>query len=199
MKRELNLKNAYDDAYRLGCQKLMEAGTEDYPIHFFGKECCVVCKEGSVTFESAEQLGTTEKIIILHYLAGPRNAPLTGKLISFKEVPGGGAIYYDTFKLRSIDPLVDVFSKDPDGMTEAAKQLGGSPGTVGDASVVLYALPQIPVTYVVWLGDDEIEPNGTILFDSSIETFLPVEDIVVAASYGSLKLIRAWKDKKGLC
>ena len=50
-------------------------------------------------------------------------------------------------------------------------------------------LPLVPVTCVVWAGDEEIPPSATILFDDSITSYLPVEDIVLAASYGVYALM----------
>jgi len=212
MDPEPNLKNAYMEAYKMACEQLarrdaqevcmntkaaFDAGTGVYTLRYFGLERRIRCAGGIVDFcDDKAELETTEKILTLHYLTHARPAPLSGRLISFKEIPGGGAIYYPTFKKRTIDPLVRTFSGDPGGLYEAAGYIGGARESLGDVSVVVNIFPLVPVTYVIWKGDEEIPPSGTVLFDSSVPGFLPVEDIVVAAANGTHRLICGWKRGK---
>ena len=212
MKHESGLLNAYREAYRLSCKRLFECDidavcrntkaifsqeTNTWSLRYFDQECRIRRTEDSVVFESPEELDTTEKVLVLHYLVYARPAHLTGNPISFKEVPGGGAIYYGTFKKRSIDPLVKVFSADPEGFRAAAGSIGGRPDSFGDVSFVVPILPLVPVTYVIWRGDEEVGPEGTILFDSSVDSFLPAEDIVVAASMGTYRMLKEHMKRKG--
>jgi hypothetical protein len=202
----------YEEAYRLSCERLIECDidavcqntkavysteTNTWSVRYFGEECRIRHTGGSIFFESPKELDVTEKVLVLHYLIFAKPAHLTGRLVSFSEIPNGGAIYYDTFKKRSIDPLVKIFSGDPKAFAPAAGSIGGRPESFGDVSVVVPVFPLVPVTYVIWQGDDEIGPNGTILFDSSVESFLPAEDIVVAASVGTYRMLRAWKNREG--
>jgi len=209
MKHEAGLKSAYEEAFRLSCQKLFECDIDavcqntkalfspesnSWSVRYFGQECIIRRTDSSVVFESPKELDTTEKVLVLHYLIHACPVHLTGKPVSFKDVPNGGAIYYDTFKKRSIDPLVKIFSGDPEGFKTAAGTIGGRTDTFGDVSVVVPVFPLVPVTYVIWLGDEEVGSRGTILFDSSVDCFLPVEDIVVAAGVGAYRMIRAYRN-----
>lgn len=207
MQQESNLTNAYLDAYKKACKKLTECNAEEvcqnskavydkdtgtYVIRYFDQQYRIRCKDGSVSFEeNPAEPTTTEKVLILHYLIHAQPKPLSGRNISFQEVPNGGSIYYSTFKKRAIDPLVKTFSQDLKSFEAAAAALGGSAESFGDASTTLYAFPYVPVTYVLWQGDEEVPSSGTILFDSSVSCFLPVEDIVLAASFGAYRLIGA--------
>lgn len=169
-------------------------------MRYFGLERRVRRDGGEIAFEDGEApLKTTEKVLVLHYLVNSRPAPLSGRLISFKEIQNGGAMYYPTFKKRAIDPLAEAFSGDPEGLYEAARAIGGSREALGDAGVAVNIFPLVPVTYVIWKGDDEIAPSGNVLFDSSVSSFLPVEDIVVAASAGTYRLISERHRKSGCC
>lgn len=219
MEQESNLTNAYLDAYKKACARLLECEpgtvclnskaayekeTQTYIVPYFGRQCRIQCANGEVAFpegppgseDRAGELPTTEKVLILHYLihAGPR--PLTGRNISFKEIPGGGSIYYPTFKKRAVDPLVKTFSEDFPGFAEAARALGGSAEKLGDAAVTVHAFPFVPITYVIWQGDEEVPSSGTILFDSSVAGFLPVEDIVIAASFGVYKMMEYKRQRR---
>lgn len=220
MEQESNLANAYLDAYKKACARLLECEpetvcqnskaayekeTETYIVSYFGRQYRIRCADGEVAFQegpsdSGERSGglpTTEKVLILHYLIHAQPKPLSGRNISFKEVPGGGSIYYPTFKKRAVDPLVKTFSEDFGGFAEAARTLGGSAEKLGDAAMTVYAFPFVPITYVIWKGDEEVSSSGTILFDSSVSGFLPVEDIVIAASFGVYKMVE-YKKKAGL-
>ncbi|MDD3169269.1 MAG: DUF3786 domain-containing protein [Eubacteriales bacterium] len=213
MQQESNLTNAYLEAYEKACRRLIDCSAEavcqnskavyekktgTYVIRYFDQQYRISCTDGSVFFKgNPAEPTTTEKVLILHYLIHAQPKPLSGKSISFKEVPNGGSIYYPTFKKRAIDPLVKTFSEDLQSFAKAAAALGGAAESFGDVSSTIYAFPYVPVTYVLWQGDEEVPSSGTILFDSSVSYFLPVEDIVLAASFGTYKLIGATEKKKG--
>ena len=46
----------------------------------------------------------------------------------------------------------------------------------GDHSVSLLALPKVPVSLILYEGDDEFPPEANILFDKSISLILSAED-----------------------
>jgi len=54
----------------------------------------------------------------------------------------------------------------------------------------LKALPRVPLTVTLWLGDEELPPEGNIIFDSSITGYLPTEDITVLCEILVLKLVK---------
>ena len=57
--------------------------------------------------------------------------------------------------------------------------MGGEGGTHGDASAVIRPFPRVPMTLIVWTGDDELPPNAKVLFDDTAEEYLTTEDIAV--------------------
>ena len=205
MQLESNLINAYSEAYRLALEKLRkcdaqevclnsraiyEEQTNTYILKYFGMEYKIDCIGGEVSPKKGNnELSMTERVLMLHYLIHAKPKPLRGTYISFIEVLGGGAIYYSTFKKRAIDPLVKVFSDNIQAFERAAYALFGNREKFGTKSFTINAFPLVPVTFVLWQGDDELASSGTILFDASISEFLPVEDIVLVASFGAYKLI----------
>lgn len=207
--QESNLNKAYQEAYERACQQLLSSGSETicqntkavymkdtgtYRIRYFNQDCRIRCGDGSVYFENEPaELSITEKVLVLHYLINAKPKHLTGRFISFQEVPNGGAIYNGPFKKRAVDPLVRTFAGNGKGFGSAGIEAGGSLEAFGDASVTVFAFPYVPITYVLWQGDEEIPTSGTILFDASISDFLPAEDIVLAASFGAYRIIGAHK------
>ncbi len=206
MELESNLKNAYSEAYKIACEKLKKLDWDEVSINtnsvfdsksqslllkYLNREYRVHCPTGDVTCKSMEDgVTTTVKVLLLHYLINANIRPLSGKLISFKEIKGGGAIYYQTFQKRAIQPLIKTFGQAAGRLYNAGAKLGGTAEKFGNAAVTLRIFPLVPITYVIWQGDEEVPANATILFDDSVTSFLPGEDIVLAASFGTYELMK---------
>lgn len=206
MEMESNLAGAYTAAYKIACARLgaLDAGEiclntnavfdkceNNIKLKYLNNEYSIACSDGSVKcLNSDDEVTTTVKVLILHHLINARVKPLTGRLISFREIPGGGSIYYPTFQKRAVSPLVKTFGSNPDALYQAAERLGGIREKYGNASVTIKVFPLVPVTYVVWLGDEEIPASGTILFNETVTAYLPGEDTVLAASFGAYELMK---------
>ncbi|MCR4434786.1 MAG: DUF3786 domain-containing protein [Clostridiales bacterium] len=201
-----NLKNSYLAAYAIACKELIDRDPEEISINtnavydredgvltvkYLNRDYSVNCHTGEVATQTVgEEVATTTKILILHYLLHSRIRPLSGNLVSFKDLRKGAAIYYPSFHKRAVVPLLKTFGNNLAGLFNAAYKLGGVKERYGHASVSIQVLPLVPVTYVLWQGDEEAPASATILFDDSVESFLPAEDIVCAASFGVYELIK---------
>ena len=120
----------------------------------------------------------TDRILILHYLARTTGAYLSGRVVGFDQL-AGGRFYGSAFRKRTEQPLADLFGQDPGRLAAAAGKIGGVPGQAGSASVLLWPFPKVPMTLVVWPGEDEIPANGRVIFDDTAEEHLSTEDIAV--------------------
>jgi hypothetical protein len=130
-----------------------------------------------------------DKILILRYLAQAKGIPIANKSIAFKELPEG-ANYFPTFSKRSIEPLINHFGKEPHRLISTAEKLDGSKAGYGDAAVTISAFSRVPVTPVLWQGDDEFPPRGNILFDTTIPSYLSTYDIIVLCETITWKLVK---------
>ncbi len=99
----------------------------------------------------------------------------TGKLVKFKDFPGGYA-YENAFQRRAVEPIVKFFGRNPQELIKAAELLGGKPLSHGDCSVEIEMFPEIPETIVLWT-DEELPPTANVLFDESVGSYLNVEDL----------------------
>ena len=115
---------------------------------------------------------------MLHYLITAKGTPATGKLIGFRQVPGG-IFEHASFSREVLTPLLDHFGREPERLVEAANNLGGSKADYGDVAVSIKAFPNVSVVIVLWRGDDEFAPNASILFDSTVTDYLSTEDMSV--------------------
>lgn len=175
--------------YRSGATLETEAGRTVVRLNYFDQPCLVTMPDVEVMAVSGNPLTQRDKLIILHYLITADGSPLTGKPITFKELPEG-AVYYPTYVKRTIKPLLDKFADRPKSLLAAAASLGGVKANTGDFSFRLNALPGVPLTVTLWLGDEELPSEGNILFDSSITGYLPTEDITVLCEILAWKLVR---------
>jgi len=162
---------------------------ETNPLPFICGMVCVPHCEISLK-ESEEQIPTRDKVLILHYLSLAKGTPLTGKLITYKQVPGGTP-YFARFSQLAVEPLLSHFGDNPELLIPAAQRLGAKKTTRGDAAVVINAFSRVPVTIVLQAGDEEFPPTASIMFDSTIPDYLPSEDIRILCEIIDWKLSRS--------
>jgi hypothetical protein len=146
--------------------------------------------DGEVSFvDSDEAVPIRDKILILHYFTRAGGTPLTGKLITYKELQEG-INYYPTFFKRAIDPVITNFKVEPEKLVEIAATMGGRRSDYGDIAVTITAFPNVPLTIVLWRGDEEFPLDGNILFDSTIADYLPTEDVTILCEKIAWSLVR---------
>ncbi|WP_347490938.1 DUF3786 domain-containing protein [Desulfoscipio sp. XC116] len=152
-----------------------------YRVYYPGGniECCAGDGEVKIDY----------KVVLLHYLTHCSPRDVENAKVSFKELPSG-SIYVGPFTNRAIKPLVSIFAGNIEKMLEAAERLGGWKDSIGDVSVTVPVLPKIPITFVIWEGDDEFPPTGNVLFDTSAPSHLDTED------YALLPGLALWEMKR---
>jgi hypothetical protein len=143
--------------------------------------------------DSDEEVPIKDKILLLHYITQAKGTPIANKSIAYKELPEGVS-YFRTFHKRAIKPIVDHFSRQPEKLIAVAKELGGVKADYGDAAVTINAFKRVPITFVLWKGDEEFPPDGSILFDATVSDYLTIEDINVLSERIAWKLVRALKE-----
>ena len=206
-----NYEYAYELAYKLACERLARIGDIEQPCLKSGARCQVIDSRKVITIEylnrlylitlpeieisltdSGDKVPTRDKVLILHYLTSAKGTSATNKLITFKELPGG-ANYFPTFYKRTIKPLLDYFGKEPRLLVAAAEKLGGHRAEYGDVAVTINTFSRVPITIVLWQGDDEFAPQGSIIFDATISDYLSTEDITVLCETITWRLINLFK------
>ena len=195
------MKSGYNDAIILARKKLenlspekvcglcgVKFDGEKYIIKWLSKEYALFLTSETSQTEYSQAL----EIIFLHYLISEGTKKPEDKLISYREVPG--ALFYEPkFIQRAVNPIVKCFGKNPGKLIEIGGFLGGIKSNEGDVSIKINLLPYLPVTYIIWAGDDEFESSGNILFDKTAPGWLCAEDLVVAASLGAYELVGEYK------
>jgi len=114
------------------------------------------------------------RLSILWYLVSSRDIPLSGRLVNPLNLKGGQLFFRGTHVLP-LDKLAEKYGNDAAGFLDRGSSLGGVKAQYGDASIVLYPLPRVPATVLLWQGDPEFPPRASILFDSTCEAQLPLD------------------------
>lgn len=136
---------------------------------------------------SEEEVPIWAKILIIHYLNRSSGLPLSGQWVTFRQVPGGSG-YYPAYVERALNPLVRIFGANPKFLIDAARPFGGWEVQQGDAAVTIFAFAHVPITFILWKGDEEFPPEANVLFDSTITENLSTEDVEVLCQMVALKM-----------
>jgi len=199
----------YELAYKLACEQLANIDNIEQQCLKSGAQCQIIDSKRVITtkylnqsylislpdikmslMDSEEVIPLRDKILILHYLSQAKGTPLTNKIISYKELPEGSN-YFPTFSKRAIKPILDQFGEEPERLVDVATKFDGYKVDYGDVAVTINAFPQVPITFVLWKGDEDFPPEGNILFDSTIPDYLSTEDINVLCETIAWRLVKS--------
>lgn len=165
-------------------------------IDFLNQSYKISYPDGEVLYrEDRESVPIKDKILIMDYFTRATGTPLSGKLITYKELHDG-LNYFAVFHKRAIQPFVTFFGGKPEELIKTAEIFGGKPADYGDTAVKIIAFSRVPLTIALWRGDDEFGPEGSILFDSTVSEYLTNDDIHALCEGIAWKMVRAQKDRR---
>jgi len=198
----------YELAYKLACEQLVKIDDIEQQCRKSGAQYRVIDSKKAIIIQylnqsylitlpsieislvdSTEKVPVRGKVLILHYFTSAKGTPAANRLITFRELPEG-SVYSPTFSKRTIQPLLQYFGKDPYLLVDASEKLGGHKADYGDTAVTINAFSRVPITIILWRGDDEFVPQGSIVFDATISDYLPTEDITVLCETITWRLIK---------
>ena len=198
----------YGQAYYLARQDLLNANLEErcqqagahlvssrelteINLSFLNQEIFITLRPPELEFKSSlgGEVPLTDKILILHYLLGASSRPDTGEWIGFEAVPDG-RLYFSNFLARTHRPLLKKFGNQPQLLLETAAQLGGQKDEFGNFSVRIPAFPKIQIVIILWLGDEDLDPEVKIIFDKNITSHLSAEDVVILCNLIAIRLVK---------
>jgi hypothetical protein len=183
---------------RTGAQYFVEDTRDGLIIPYFGQARRITWPEVRVTPDPGPgEIALPEQILILHYLLHASGEPLTGRTIDFRQVPEGG-FYWSAFVSRAKKPLLETFGHDLELYLKVAPSLDGELQSLGDAAARFLAFPRVPITHVLWRGDEEFPPEANILFDETIPGYLPTEDIAALSGASVYRLMGAARQFRAL-
>jgi hypothetical protein len=123
-----------------------------------------------------ESLHLFFSLIVLVYLTEAKDIKPTHTWVSEKDLKGGSTFFRGPHRLE-VEELIHLFGKDPEAFLKTGQRLGGSEILYGDKGFALEVFPKVPLAYILWKGDTEFPPKVSVLFDSTIESHLPLDII----------------------
>ena len=159
----------------------------EFHIPFLGKVVTLTWPNLTGYSDTDDELPAIVQALLLYYLLTADGTALTGKWVSFADLPDG-RMYGAAFQGYSGDEIVKALGFDLSAFSSACLKVGGKPSEVGSASFVIQALPNLPMLVTYWLGDEDFPSSCKILFDSSATHYLPIDGCAIVGSMLAKKL-----------
>ena len=179
-------------AQRAKCEYLDDSSF--YKIVFLGSDFSVDLNNKQILRTEAgdkdKETGFLEQLCILAYLISARDLPLADKLVGPEKLKGGQFFFRGPHALPT-DKLEKTFGREPELLFRAAEKLNAVRCGFGDASLCLFLFPRIPVTFVIWAGDEEFSARASILFDKTAGEQLPLDALGAAVNLAVNTLVKA--------
>lgn len=171
----------------------LDPETNDLELAFWGRTISIIFPEIQITDKiTQENLSEFSQAMILYYLSIADGAPLSGRWISFSELPDG-KFYQRAFQGYTGQELTRQIGNSIVGFTKAAEALNAQKGAIGNASFIFQALPRVPLLIAHWQGDEDFPASFQILFDESIPHYLPTDGCAILGSTLTRKLIKTYQ------
>ncbi len=184
----LNGKSLKERAEKAGAEYRKDEKGETITVLFFSDPYTVRFPGVEIYSPGKKTISLVVRALLLHYLLKADGSRPAGKWAAYKDLPGG-LLYASVFARRVTEPLIKRFGKSAKSFQEAGRRLAGEPVDIGDASFSLLAFPRVPLQYVLWEEDEEFPASAQLLFDFSVDHYLPLEDIVVLGQITTGRLI----------
>ena len=170
-------------AKRAKCQYL--SGPERYVVTLLNTEYVVNLSDKQIF---SVQRGSSpvpaeflEQLCLLAYLINAQDLPLADKLVKPEALPSGQFFFRGLHSLPT-EKLEETFGDCPEVLHQIAEQFDAKRCEFGDASIQFYVLPRVPLTIVIWRGDEEFGARASILFDQTAATQLPLDALGAAVN-----------------
>ncbi len=123
------------------------------------------------------------RVLLMHYLIMADGTGIADEWIAYRQLPGAH-FFEQRFQNMCINPLTNGFGEDIEGFRLGGEAYGGDPITrTGDAAFRFKALPNVVMSCILYLGDDEVQPAVNVLFDAAAIAYLPTEDLSLLGTY----------------
>lgn len=190
--QQLDRLDRRQTSQRAKCQYL--SGSEQYIITFLNSQYTVNLIDRAIVtarpdskYEPADYLS---QLCLLTYLVRAKDLPLADRLVKAESLPGGLFFFRGLHEMPT-QKLANTFGEKPAQLYEAASRLNAERCEFKDASVKLYALPRIPLTFIIWATDEQFAARASILFDSTAHVHLPLDALLAAVTLAVKVLIRS--------
>jgi hypothetical protein len=148
--------------------ELLDDGRLVDPFH--GVEVFNPATAGAATTIPSRYSAVPEMYCLLFTYAAAAEVPLSGELLSLAALD---RVRPPALTAQDCAALLCYAGQDLATLQAATVPFLGAQLERGDLAFEVWPLPRLPVTLVLWRGDEEVTDGGTLLFDSSAAHYLP--------------------------
>ncbi|HHY40338.1 MAG TPA: DUF3786 domain-containing protein [Syntrophaceticus sp.] len=161
---------------------------KEFQLTYFNKLYRISYPEGIIDCpQDLTALPLEEQALILQYLTQATGVKLSGKWISYAELPYG-MLHYRPFQTEAVVPLAETFGGQPGKLLQLARALGGLEIGIGDVGVMIPVFPRLPVAVILWTADEEFPARANMVFDSSAPAYLTTASLYVLGAVVTRRL-----------
>jgi hypothetical protein len=153
----------------------------------WGKEVLLSYPEWRARYaQSGQEAPLFLQALLLYYFVSADGAPLSGRWISFSELPNG-KFYVRAFQGYTGSELTRCFQGDRAVFERAAQSLlaflaGHEIQPPGDFAFRFQALPRVPLLAAGWEGDEDFPASYQVLFDAAVSHYMPTDGCAILGS-----------------
>ena len=149
-------------------------------FHFLNEDIVVDLEERCLKRMENERWAPTddpllELVTVLYLINVNALYPIDKDIVGVKDLKE--AHFFQGPHALKTEPLIRRYGTDLKAFGQAAEMLEGEPRDMADAAYRLLPYPRVPLYYLLWEGDEEFEPQATVLLDRSVENVLAADAI----------------------
>jgi len=145
-----------------------------FTCRLLGHDYQISWPEFAVTGEP--EVNNEERILFLRYLLDGRAASFGGRYLTYREFPWG-EVYLRQFTGRCIQRFAFTYGQNPALLEKIMACLPAERVPQSDAGYQLELIPGLTMRLLLWLGDEEFQPSGQILFSDNFRYAFTAEDM----------------------
>ena len=158
---------------------------EHYVIKFLNTDYVIdLSKKQILSIQNSSQqepAGFLERLCILAYLINAKDVPLANKLVKGETLPGGQFFFRGVHGIPT-GKLEKAFGSSPEALYRIIERFSAEKCEFGDASIKFNVLPRMPLTIVIWKGDEEFGARASVLFDQTVANHMPLDALLAAVN-----------------
>jgi hypothetical protein len=139
---------------------------------------------------NGQELPIAFQALVLYYFYTADGAKLSDQWISFSDLQDG-RFYSQAFQGYTGHMLARIFKDNIMDFEQAALAIGGIPHPIGDVGYIIRLFPKVHLLALAWQGDEDFPSNYQILFNASVNHYLPTDACAIAGSMLTRKIIQA--------
>ncbi|MDZ7838373.1 MAG: DUF3786 domain-containing protein [Actinomycetota bacterium] len=155
-------------------------------VKFFNDRYIVDVANRNIKDKQNNNVDPYRSSIILHYLVVADGTPVSGKWISFRQLPHG--LFYAKTVEEAMVSVAEKYGSNADLFMEKVQGIGGRRSSEFEYGVIVNGFSRVSLLMVLYPESEEFGSEARVFYDQSISHYLKT-DIVKLVTIHCLKLL----------